>query len=59
MNQESNNQPNRGKKIYFKNEMYFIVYEFDKCTLITKSEDLKSGVFSVAKSQLSVKRNKE
>lgn len=54
-----NNNPNRGKPIYLNDVLYYIVYEMDNITLISKSKSLNEGVFSVPKSKLSYKQNKK
>ena len=55
MSNNNDNQPNRGKPIYYKNELHYIVFEMPTNTLITKSENLSEGIFCVQKSKLSVK----
>lgn len=54
----NDNQPNRGKPIYYKNELHYIVYEMEKNTLISKSKNLSEGIFCVPKSKLNIKPKK-
>ena len=48
------NNVNKGKPIYFKDEVHYIVYESNEIFLISKNQDL-TKVFSVNKSQVSYK----
>ena len=51
------NNINKGKPIYYKNELHYIVYEFDDNIIISKNEDL-SKAFCVKKINVSVKPKK-
>ncbi len=51
---DMSNNVNKGKPIYFKDEVHYIVYESNEILLISKNEDL-TKVFSVNKSQVSYK----
>jgi len=53
-----NNNPNKGKPIYYQNELHYIVYEMTTNILITKNKNLDEGVFCVPKSKVSVKPKK-
>jgi hypothetical protein len=53
----NSNNVNKGMPIYYNNELYYIVYEFDDKMIISKNKDL-SKAFSVNKSKLSVKQKK-
>jgi hypothetical protein len=53
----NSNNVNKGKPIYFKNELHYIVYEFDENIIISKKEDL-SKAFCVKKNYVSVKPKK-
>jgi len=58
MDMSENNNPNKGKPIYYKDEKHYIVYEFDNNVLISKNKDLNK-IFSVRKTQVSVKPSKK
>lgn len=51
------NNINRGKPIYYKDILHYIVYEFDNKILISKNKDL-SRVFVVNRSSISVRPKK-
>lgn len=51
------NNINRGKPIYYKDILHYIVYEFDNNILISKNKDL-SRVFVVNRSSISVRPKK-
>lgn len=51
------NNINRGKPIYYKGILHYIVYEFDNNILISKNKDL-SRVFVVNRSSVSVRPKK-
>lgn len=53
-----NQSPNKGKPIFFENELHYIVYEFSVNILISKNQDL-SKVFCVPKTKTSVKENNQ
>ena len=53
----NSNNINKGKPIYYKNELHYIVYEFDDNIIISKNEDL-SKAFCVKKINVSVKPKK-
>ena len=63
MNNNSNdgnlnaNNINRGKVIYLKNVLHYIVHEFNDNIIISKNEDL-SQAYCVKKSKVSVKPTK-
>jgi len=52
------NQPNVGKKVYYKEIEHFIVYEFEGKMLISPNKDL-SKCFCVNRNKVSVKLNKK
>ncbi len=52
---ELNSNPNRGKPIYYNNELHYIVHEMNEITLISKSKSLDVGVFCVKKNKLKVR----
>lgn len=54
-NQITGNNINRGKLVYYKNEPHYIVYQFDKHTLISTNVDLQK-VFCVNSNKISVKK---
>jgi hypothetical protein len=56
-NKTNSNNINRGQPIYYKNELHYIVYEFENNTIISKNKDL-SKAFCVVKSNLSIKPTK-
>jgi len=57
-NEKSNsNNINRGQPIYYKNELHYIVYEFDDNIIISKNKDLIKS-FNVKKKYVSVKQKK-
>lgn len=51
---DMSNNVNKGKPIYFKDEVHYIVYETNEIFLISKNEDLTKA-FSVNKSKVSYK----
>jgi len=53
----NSNNVNKGMPIYYKNELHYIVYEFDDKIIISQNKDLTKG-FSVYKSSTSVKQTK-
>ncbi len=53
----NSNNINKGQPIYYKNELHYIVYEFDDNIIISRSKDL-SKAYCVKKSNVSVKPNK-
>jgi len=53
----NSNNINRGKPIYYKDELNFIVYEFDDNIIISKNQDL-SKAYCVKKINVSVKPKK-
>jgi hypothetical protein len=53
----NSNNINKGKPIYYKNELHYIVYEFDDNIIISINEDL-SKAFCVKKNNVSVKPKK-
>jgi hypothetical protein len=53
----NSNNVNRGQPIYYKNQLHFIVYEFDDNIIISKNEDL-SRAYCVKKIYVSVKPKK-
>jgi hypothetical protein len=50
----NSNKINRGKQIYFKNKLHYIVYEFDDNVFISENTDF-TKVFVVKKKQTSYK----
>lgn len=52
------NNINKGKPIYYENNLHYIVYEFEDNMLISANEDL-TRVFCVKKSKTSVKPTKK
>ena len=54
----SDNNPNKGKPVYFKDELHFIVYEMSDSILISKNKDL-TKIFCVKKKQISIKLKKK
>jgi hypothetical protein len=48
---------NKGKPIYYKNALHYIVHEFDDNVIISSNEDL-SKAYLVKKSLLSIKPKK-
>lgn len=48
---------NKGQDIYFKNELHYIVYEFDENIIISKNIDL-SKAYCVKKRKVSIKPTK-
>jgi hypothetical protein len=53
----NSNNVNRGKPIYYKNELHYIVYEFDSNIIISKNQDL-SKAYCVSKNNVSIKPTK-
>jgi hypothetical protein len=53
----NSNNINRGKPIYFKNIIHYIVYEFEGNIIISENKDL-SKAYCVSKSRVSVKPTK-
>jgi hypothetical protein len=50
----NSNNINRGKPIYYTNELHYIVYEFESKIIISKENDL-SKAFCVEKIHVSIK----
>jgi hypothetical protein len=46
---------NRGQPIYYKNELHYIVHEFDENIIISKNKDF-TKCYSVRKSKTSIKQ---
>lgn len=57
VNTTNGNNVNKGKPIYLKNILHYIVYEFEDNVIISKNEDL-SKAYCVKKSKVSVKPKK-
>lgn len=53
----NSNNVNKGQPIYYKNELHYIVYEFDDNIIISLNKDL-SKAYCVKKSNVSVKPKK-
>jgi hypothetical protein len=53
----NSNNINKGQPIYYKNELHYIVYEFDDNIIISKSKDLSKS-YCVKKISVSVKPKK-
>jgi hypothetical protein len=53
----NSNNVNKGQPIYFKNELHYIVYEFDDNIIISKNKDF-SKAYCVKKIYVSVKPKK-
>jgi len=54
----SDNNPNKGKPVYFKDELHYIVFEMSDNILISKNKDL-SKVFCVKRKNISFKPKKK
>ena len=53
----NSNNINKGQPIYYKNELHYIVYEFDDNIIISKSKDFSKS-YCVKKISVSVKPKK-
>jgi hypothetical protein len=51
----NSNNVNMGNEIYYKNELHYIVYEFDDNIIISKNKDL-SKAYCVKKNNVSVRQ---
>jgi hypothetical protein len=49
----NSNNVNRGQTIYYKNELHYIVFEFNDLVIISKNKDLIQA-YSVKKSKTSI-----
>lgn len=57
-NEKTNsNNVNKGKPIYYRDELHYIVYEFDDNIIISKQKDL-SRAFCVKKTKVSINPKK-
>ena len=53
----NSNNVNRGQTIYYKNELHYIVFEFNDLVIISKNKDLIQA-YSVKKSKTSIIQKK-
>ena len=53
----NSNNVNKGMPIYYKNELHYIIYEFDDNIIISKTKD-HTQAFAVKKSSTSIKPKK-